>query len=89
MYAIQNIKNGEFLYGTNYGYGPGSCSQNTSTDRMLTFDSLCYAKADFVRRQCSGDYRIVKLKPPVVERTIDLDAPDGYDCSAWDEPPSE
>lgn len=89
MYAIQNIETGEFLYGTDFGYGPGSCQQRTSLEQMLTFDNLRYAKADFLRRQCGSGYRIVRLKRPEVDRIIDFDTTDGYDCDVWEETPRE
>ena len=89
MYAIQNIETGEFLFGTDFGYGPGSCQQRTSLEQMLTFDSLRYAKVDFIHRQCGNDYRIVRLKLPEVERVIDFDTPGGYDCDVWEETPSK
>ncbi len=89
MYAIQNIKTGEFLFGTDFGYGPDSCRQRTSLEQMLTFDRLRHAKVDFVRRQCGSDYRIVRVKTPEVERVIDFDTPGGYDCDVWEETPQE
>ena len=89
MYAIQNIVTGEFLFSTDFGYGPGSCRQRTSLEQMLTFDRLRYAKVEFIRRQCGNDYRIVRLKAPVVERIIDFDTPDGYDYYVWEEAPQE
>ena len=89
MYAIQNIETGEFLFGTDFGYDPGSCQQRTSPEQMLTFDSLRYAKVDFIHRQCGNDYRIVRLKLPEVERVIGFDTPDGYDCDVWEETPDK
>lgn len=89
MYAIQNIETGEFLFGTDFGYGPDSCRQRTSLEQMLTFDLLRRAKVDFIHRQCGNDYRIVKVKTPEVERVIDFDTPDGYDCDVWEETPQE
>lgn len=89
MYAIQNIKSGEFLLGTDFGYGPDSCRQRTSLDQMLTFDCLRRAKVEFIHRQCGSDYRIVRIKTPEVERVICFDTPDGYDCDVWEETPQE
>lgn len=89
MYAIQNIGTGEFLFGTDFGYGPDSCRQRTSLEQMLTYDRLRYAKVDFIHRQCGNDYRIVRLKTPEVERVIDFDTPDGYDYNVWEETPQE
>ena len=48
---------------------------------------LRYAKTDFLHRQCGDDYRIVRVKAPEVERVIDFDTPDGYDCYVWEETP--
>ena len=87
MYAIQNIRTGKFLCGTDFDYGPGLCRQRTSMDEMVTFGCLRYAKVDFLRRQCGKDYRIVRVKKPEVERIIAFDTPDGYDCYVWEEPP--
>lgn len=87
MYAIQNVKTGKFLFGTDFGYGSGSCRQRTSLEQMVTFDCLRYAKADFLHRQCGEEYRIVRLKPPEVARIIDFDTSDGYDWSVWEESP--
>ena len=89
MYAIQNIETGEFLFGTDFGYGPNSCRQRTSLEQMLTFDSLRYAKVEFIHRQCDNSYRIVRLKRPEVERVIDFDAARSYDCDVWEEAPQE
>ena len=89
MYAIQNIETGEFLFGTDFGYGPGSCRQRTSLEQMLTYDRLRYAKVDFIHRQCGNEYRIVRIKAPEVERVIDFDTPAGYDCDVWEETPQE
>lgn len=89
VYAIQNIQTGEFLFGTDFGYGIGFNRQRTSLDQMVTYDCLRYAKADFLRRQCGEDYRIVRVKRPEVERVIDFDTPDGYDFYVWEEPPEK
>lgn len=89
MYAIQNIQTGEFLFGTDFGYGPGSCRQKTSLEQMLTFDCLRDAKADFLRRQCGEEFRIVRIKPPEVDRVIDFDTPGSYDYDVWEELPDQ
>lgn len=88
MYAIQNIETGEFVCGTDFGYGPDLCRQRTSSKQMLTFESLRRAKLEFLRRQCGNDYRIVRVKTPEVERVIGFDTPDGYDCDVWEETPN-
>lgn len=65
MFAIQNIKTGKFLYGTDYRYRP-------SKTKMLTYSSIAEAAHDFwVKRKCGKDYRIVVLKSVEVKRVID------------------
>lgn len=68
MYAIQNIKTGKFLYGTDYRYFP--FHQRTSFEQMLTFDEYFYAECAFVSRECGKDYRIVELEPVKVKRVL-------------------
>ena len=68
MYAIQNIKTGKFVYGTDRRYYP--YHQRTSANCMLTYDYLYLAHSDFRTRKCGKDYRIVALKTPEVERVI-------------------
>ena len=89
MYAIQNIVTGEFVFGTEFSYDSDANRQRTSLELMLTFDCLRYAKTDFLYRECGKDYRIVRLKPPEVERVIDFDTPDGYDRYVWEETPDK
>ena len=70
MFAIQNIKTGKFLYGTDYRYRPPH--QRTSNTKMLTYSSIAEAAHDFwVKRKCGKDYRIVVLKSLEVKRVID------------------
>ena len=85
MYTIQNIRTKKYLFGTAFGYGPGSCKQRTSFEMMVTYDSLYSAKVDFLHRQCGRDYRIVRLKSPKVERVIKFDTPCGYDTDVREE----
>lgn len=87
MYAIQNIKTGEFVFGTYFSYVHGENQQRTSMEQMVTYDCLWYAKVDFIKRECGKDYRIVRLKPPEVARVISFDTPDGYDDYVREEPP--
>lgn len=70
MYAIQNIKTGKFVYGTDYRYHPRR--QFTSKDQMLTYATDWQARLDFKRRRCGKDYRIVVLKTVEVKRVTDL-----------------
>lgn len=77
MFAIQNIKTGNFLYGTDYRYFPPH--QRTSRNQALTYDSLATAKADFRSRRCGKDYRVVCLKTIEVKRIIDFDAENRYE----------
>lgn len=87
MYAIQNIKTGEFVYGTYFSYDPAENQQRTSLERMLTFDCLRLAKLEFDCRTCGADYRIVRVKTPEVERVIEFETHDGYDLDVWEEVP--
>lgn len=68
MYAIQNIKTGKFLYGTDYRYYPRH--QRTSFEQMLTFDEYFFAECAFISRECGKDYRIVELEPVKVKRVL-------------------
>lgn len=68
MYAIQNIKTGKFLYGTDYRYFPPH--QRTSFEQMLTFDEYFYAECAFISRRCGRDYRIVELEKVKVKRVL-------------------
>lgn len=54
MFAIQNIKTGKFLYGTDYRYRPPH--QRTSNTKMLTYSSIAEAAHDFwVKRKCGAE----------------------------------
>ncbi len=78
MFAIQNIKTGKFVFGTDYRYSLPH--QRTSHFCMLAYDSLAYAKLNFISRKCSSRYyRIVVLKPVEVDRIIDFNCEQGYD----------
>lgn len=80
MYAIQNIKTGKFVYGTDRRYPkPGKkYNQRTSKNQMLTYADYEAACMDFVTRGCGKNYRIVVLKTVEVKRVIDFDMPDRY-----------
>lgn len=69
MYAIQNVKTGKFVYGTDYRYFPRR--QRTSFNRMLTYEDLEDAQSDFLHRQCGKDYKIAVLKTVEVKRLIE------------------
>lgn len=73
MYAIQNIKTGKFVYGTDYRYKNSNkkYNQRTSHNQMLTYADYESAKSDFRRRGCGKDYRIVVLKTVEVKRVIE------------------
>lgn len=77
MSAIQNIKTGDFLYGTDYRYFPPH--QRTSRNQALTYDSLARAKADFRGRRCGKNYRVVCVKTLEVKRVINFDTKTGYE----------
>lgn len=68
MYAIQNIKTGKFVYGTDYRYFPRR--QRTSLEKMLTYDEYLFAECDFLSRRCGANYRIVELEPVKVKRVL-------------------
>lgn len=70
MYAIQNIKTGKFVYGTDKRYWPPH--QRTSKDCVLTYATPGEAKSDFICRKCGKDYRIVVLKTVEVKRVTNL-----------------
>lgn len=70
MYAIQNIKTGKFVYGTDFRYNP--YHQRTSKDQMLTFATATDALNAYKRRCCGRDYRIVVLKTVEVKRVTDI-----------------
>ena len=76
MYAIQNIKTGKFVYGTDYRFSKPR--QQTSKDQMLTFNDYYVAAEIFRSRKCGKNYRIVELKPVEVKRVIEFDMPDRY-----------
>lgn len=69
MYAIQNIKTGKFVYGTDRRYNPWR--QRTSEDRMLTFYDKYSAGVAFLGRKCGKDYKIVILSNPEVMEVIE------------------
>ena len=73
MYAIQNIKTGKFVYGTDYRYPRPNkkWNQRTSHDQMLTYADYESARIDFRRRGCGKDYRVVVLKTVEVKRVIE------------------
>ena len=68
MYAIQNVRTGKFVYGTDYCYYPRH--QRTSFEQMLTFDEYYFAESAFLSRGCGSDYRIVELEPVKVKRVL-------------------
>lgn len=80
MYAIQNVKTGKFLCGTDYRYGAADKShhQITSKNEMITYADYYRAAQDFLRRRCGKDYRIVVLKTVEVKRIIDFDMDNRY-----------
>lgn len=82
MFAIQNIKTGKFLFGTDFRYNP--YHQRTSDNQMLTYSYLAMAKSDYLHRKCSPDYRIVCLKPVEVNTVIPLDSEHTYELNVED-----
>lgn len=82
MFAIQNIKTGKFVFGTDYRYHPPH--QRTSFNQAVTFGMLAQAKSDFMHRGCGKDYRIVVLKTIEIKRVIDFDCDEGYEIRNGD-----
>jgi hypothetical protein len=60
MYAIQNIKTGKFVYGTDYRYSKPR--QRTSHNQMLTYADYESANCDFRTRRCCKAYKIVDVE---------------------------
>ena len=67
MFAIQNQRTKQFVYGTNFGWPR---TQNTSPYEMLTYGTLLSAEYDFLHRECGSEYRIVELNPVTVKRVL-------------------
>lgn len=82
MFAIQNIKTGKFVFGTDYRYYPPH--QRTSFNQAVTYGMLAQAKSDFMHRGCGKDYRIVVLKTIEIKRIIDFDCDEGYEIHGGD-----
>ena len=59
MYAIQNIRNGKFLNGTDFSASP--YKQRTSRRHATLFGDKATAFEEFARRKCGPDYRVVSL----------------------------
>ena len=81
MFAIQNIKTGKFVYGTDYRYSPHR--QRTSDRQMITFEEEWEARSNYNQRQCGNDYRVVCLKTVEVKRVIERDAGRKYRPMNW------
>ena len=60
MYAIQNIRTGKWLYGTDYRYNPPH--QFTSFDQAMTWETYDAANYSRICRKCGEAYRVVKIK---------------------------
>lgn len=71
MYAIQNVKTGKFVYGTDFRCWPRR--QRTSCDQMLTFSDLYTAQIEADHRRCGKDYKVVELKPIKIKRIFERD----------------
>lgn len=76
MFAIQNIKTGKFVTGTDYSYQPPH--QITEFNQALTYNTLARAKSDFIDRRCGRNYRVVCIKPIEVRSVIDFDCDHKY-----------
>lgn len=82
MYAIQNIKTGKFVYGTDRRYHP--YRQRTSWNCLIAFESLAYAKHSFNSRMCGKDYRIVEVSQIVIKREVPFDKDGKYEIQPKD-----
>ncbi len=65
MFAIQNIRTGKFMFGTDYRYYPPR--QRTSYNRMITYEDYASAKSDLLCRRCGENYCVVELERPKVK----------------------
>jgi hypothetical protein len=72
MYAIQNVKTGNFVCGTDYRYHPHH--QRTSSHSAILYETRYFAEVDFRCRGCGKDYQIVPVKLVVVEEEQDDEA---------------
>ena len=69
MYAIQNVKTGQWVYGTDFRYPIPH--QRTSKDQMMTWEDEDAVKLEFSRRKCGKDYKIAVLKTVEVKRYLE------------------
>ena len=59
-WAIKNTKTGKWLYGTNFGHGHNT--QNTSHNRIQTWENRELAEAEFRWRKCGKGYKVVPVE---------------------------
>lgn len=59
-WAIKNTKTGKWLYGTNFGYGRNT--QNTSHNRVQTWETKELAEVEFRWRKCGKCYKVVQVE---------------------------
>jgi len=59
LYAIKNIKTGEWLFGTDYREYPPE--QRTSKEQALTYMEDEFAEHDLKVRRCDENYEVVQV----------------------------
>ena len=64
-WAIKNSKTGKWLYGTKYGHGQNT--QNTSHNRIQTWETKELAEIEYRHRKCGKAYKVVPVE--IVEVT--------------------
>ena len=65
MFAIQNKRTAQFVFGTDYRFHPPR--QRTSMNKLCTYESAAEANADRLNRRCGRDYVVVEIEVRVVE----------------------
>ena len=64
-WAIKNSNTGKWLYGTKYGHGQNT--QNTSYNRIQTWETKELAEIEYLYRKCGKEYKVVQVE--IVEVT--------------------
>lgn len=65
MYAIQNKRTKQFVYGTDFRYDP--THQRCSFNQCIIFDTYESAEAAMLLRRCGKSYRVIPVKIVEVE----------------------
>ena len=59
-WAIKNSKTGKWMYGTKYGHGQNT--QNTSYNRIQTWETKELAELEYRHRKCGKAYKVVPVE---------------------------